>query len=50
MSASERGFVHIRLQYVCRGEIRVVVHGLTTPKRCQEISVVGGELSKPRIG
>ena len=49
MSAFECGFVVSGLRCVCRGEIRVVVHGLTAPKSCQEISIVGGELSKLRI-
>lgn len=49
MPASERSLVHGRLQRIRDGEIRVVVHGLTVPKSCQEIGVVGGQLSKLRI-
>jgi len=49
MPASERSLVHGRLQRVRDGEIRVLVHGLTVTKSCQEIGVVGGQLSKLRI-
>ncbi len=46
MSACDCSFVQMGLHCVTRGQKPVVVHCLTASKGCEEISVVGGELSK----